>query len=201
VALTTAKAFDGLHDNLLLTDPQVATIKGRRDSVKEYLQEYFRPDSDMPLLRATLIGSAARKTIIRPIEDVDVLAVFDYRPVWDRYKGDSRAFLYRITNALRKYQVKVVGARGQAVRLFYQQAPHADITPVFEANPSGFVLPSGDGGWIRTDPDVNDEFLKRRNSELGGKLKRFSRMLKQWNRTHSNHLIGFHLEVMAQSSF
>lgn len=70
-------------------------------------------------------------------------------------KTDSKKFLYRLRGGLAKYAVKVVGARGQAVRLFYASDPYSDITPVFVANGGGYVLPSGDGGWLLTDPDRN----------------------------------------------
>jgi hypothetical protein len=72
---------------------------------------------------------------------------------------------------------------------------------VFKRDHASFWLPSGDGDWIPTGPEYNDAFLSRRNTELGSHLKPFSRMLKQWNRTHGNRLRGFHLEVIAQQSF
>jgi hypothetical protein len=201
MAQTTAAAFDQFHDRIQPTDDQNETIESRRKAVAEFLGSYFGANSDMALLEARVIGSAARRTIIRPLDDIDVLARFDAKTAWDKYKGDSQSFLYRIRQALTKYRVETVGARGQVVRLFYDSGPHTDIAPVFGITGGGFYLPKGDGGWLKTEPEKNDEYLARRNTELGGNLKRFTRMLKQWNRAHSRLVRGFHLEVIAASSF
>ena len=201
MAKTTAQAFSEFSESLKPTAAQKEVIAGRRESVVSYLTEYFGSTSDMPLISARLIGSASRATMIRPLEDIDVLAIFEHTNVWRRYKQDSRSLLYRVRDALDKYQVKIVGSRGQAVRLFYVAAPYVDITPVFRRQGGGYFLPAGDGKWLTTDPDSNDKFLSKRNQELGFHLKPFSRMLKQWNRVHSNRLRGFHLEVMGQAVF
>ncbi len=201
MALTTAQAFDQFHDRIKPTPAQHLLIASRRKSVAKYLGEYFDSSSNMPLLETRVIGSAARKTIIRPLDDVDVLAVFDDSAVWSTYKKDSKKFLYRVREALSGYSVKVVGARGQAVRLFYDDDPYVDITPVFAVDGDGYNLPSGDGSWLRTDPDENDSYLSSRNADLGNNLLRMSRMLKQWNRAHGGGLRGFHVEVMAACSF
>lgn len=204
MALTVGQAFTEFDAKLSPTTAQLQTISGRRESVHGYLGQSFGPTSNMPLMRTKVIGSASRNTIIRPIDDIDVMAVFDERQVWTTYQGNSRTFLYRVRDALAQYRVQVVGARGQAVRLFYQQPPHVDIAPVFEVAQQvggGYVLPAGDFTWVRTDPDAHNEFLNRRNQKLGSNLKMLTRMLKRWNRVHGNRLRAFHLEVMAQAVF
>ena len=86
----------------------------------------------MELLSTKIIGSADRGTLIRPIGDIDVLAVFEDAAFYN-YRNDSRKFLYRVRDALNEYSVKVVGARGQAVRLFYDQPPNVEHCPRCEA--------------------------------------------------------------------
>jgi hypothetical protein len=201
MALTVWQAFAEFDAKIRPTAAQVGTIASRRQTAHGYLQQSFGAGSNMPLLRTQVIGSASRTTIIRPIDDIDVMAVFDHSRVWSSYQYNSRAFLYRIRDALAGYRVQVVGARGQAVRLFYQQTPHVDIAPVFVRAGGGYLLPAGDGTWIATDPDNHSAFLTRRNQELGGHLKALTRMLKRWNRVHGNRLRAFHLEMIVQASF
>jgi Second Messenger Oligonucleotide or Dinucleotide Synthetase domain len=115
------------------------------------------------------------------------MAVFENKGrVFDRYRSDSQAFLYRIRDALSNYSVKIVGARGQAVRLFYTAAPHVDIAPVFKwsGDGAGYALPDGKGGWLTTDPDFHQKHMADRNADLSSLLKPFVRMLKRWNRVH-----------------
>ncbi len=202
MATTAAKAFEEFKAILLLTDKQKELVTGRRTSTESYLKESFNSSSNMPLGRTKLIGSAGRDVIIRPLDDIDVMAVFTNKDnIFETYRYDSQAFLYRIRDALSKYQVKIVGARGQAVRLFYTQAPHVDIAPVFKWSGTGYGLPDGQGGWLTTDPDYHETYMAERNEALGYQLKPLVRMLKRWNRVHSSRLKSFHLEVMTASIF
>lgn len=203
MATTTAKAFDEFKDKLLLTDTQKETVNSRRNVTNDYLKDSFSSTSDLPLRTTKLMGSAGRGTIIRPLDDIDVLAIFDNKDgIFEKqYQWDSQKFLYRVRNALNEYKVEIVGARGQAVRLFYKQAPHVDIAPVFQYQGGGYALPSGTGGWITTDPDEHDTHINQRNSELGYRLKPMARMLKRWNNVHSKYLKSFHIEVMIATVF
>jgi hypothetical protein len=207
MATTVPKAFDQFEAKLQPTADQKSMINARRSKAADYLRESFGPSSNMPLVSTKVIGSAGRDTIIRPIDDIDVLAIFE-DSAQDLYKSDSRAFLYRVRDALDKYEVKVVGARGQAVRLFYKSAPHVDIVPAVRRTSGGYLIPSGTTDWwfgthkwMTTDPDEHARWMSERNAALGYNLKPLVRLMKRWNREHSARLRSFHLKVMAASSF
>lgn len=202
MALTTSQAFDEFKAKLQLTETQKETNKSRLNMTATYLSDAFHSSSNMPLKSTKLIGSASRGTIIRPIDDIDVLAIFENKDgIFEKYRYDSQSFLYRIRDALSGYSVQIVGARGQAVRLFYKQNPHVDIAPVFKWSGAGYALPNGQGGWLTTDPDDHDEYIDRRHRELGYKLKPIIRMFKRWNDIHSKYLKSFHLEVIVANVF
>lgn len=203
MALTATRAFEEFKEKLLLTDTQKETVKNRQGKTTEYLEEAFRSSSDLPLKTTYLMGSASRDTIIRPLDDVDVLAIFTNKDeIFDRlYRYDSRKFLYRVRDALNEYRVEVVGARGQAVRLFYKAAPHVDIAPVFKWSNGGYALPNGSGGWLTTDPYAHHDWIAQRHADLSYRLKPMVRMLKRWNNAHSKYFKGFHLEVVTATVF
>lgn len=203
MTLTTAKAFEEFKDKLLLTDAQRETVKSRKSATAGYLDDAFPSSSDLPLKTTYLMGSAGRDTIIRPLDDIDVLAIFTNKDdIFNKlYRYDSQKFLYRVRDALNSYRVEIVGARGQAVRLFYKAMPHVDIAPVFEWSGGGFALPNGTGGWLTTDPYEHHDWIAQRNKDLSYRLKPMVRMLKRWNNVHSRYLKGFHLEVVVATVF
>src|SRR5262245_49859185 len=176
MASTVPKAFDEFEAKLRPTDNQKATIASRRTVTANYLSQSFGSGSGMELLSTKVIGSADRDTMIRPIGDVDVLAVFEDAAFYE-YQNNSRKFLYRVRDALSKYNVKVVGARGQAVRLFYSEAPHVDIVPAVVRDSGGYFIPSGETDfwgrhkWLTTDPDEHTRWMSERNKALGYNLK------------------------------
>ncbi len=202
MATTVAQAFNEFKDKIKLTSSQEETVRNRRQTAHNYLASHFDSTSTMPLLRTTLIGSAQRDTIIRPLDDIDILAVFENKEhIFETYRNDSFAFINRVRNALNQYEVQLVGTRGQAVRLFYQNRPHVDIAPVFKWSTGGYGLPDGSGGWITTDPDFHLQWINTKNQELNYRLNPIIRMIKRWNNTYETKLKSFHLEMMVANTF
>lgn len=201
--LTTAQAFDSFVEKISPTDDQRADITAKRASTEKYLREAFPQSSTLPLKRVILIGSADRGTIIRPVNDVDVMAEFTNKDnIFEQYRRDSGAFLQRIRTALNaKTSIKKIGARGQAVRLFYVNGAHVDIAPVFKWTTSGFGLPKGDGGWMTTDPEAQAAWFSQRRTAIGSNLTPMCKIVRRWNGVHSHRFESFHLEVMVASMF
>jgi hypothetical protein len=200
---TTYQAFEEFMTAITITDYQKTSIvAGRRDGVAEDLGQAFPSTSDLPLVSVRLMGSAAKGTIVRPIDDVDVLASFsNERGAWNTYRNDSQAFLYRVRRAYDGYNVAQVGARGQAIRVFYKTGGHVDIAPVFIKGDGVFHLPSGNGGWILTAPFTANSWFAEKNQSLGHRLAPLVRLLKKWNLAHSRRLRSFHLETVAAHTF
>ncbi len=203
MALTTAQAFSQFLEGLKATDYQkTSIIEARKKTVDERLFEKFPSTSDMPYWKGILMGSAAKGTIIRPFDDIDVLAVFSNAGnAWDKYRSDSRSFIYRIRDAYAGVSIQQVGTRGQAVRVFYETGGHVDVAPVFDAGDDLYKLPNGTGGWIDTAPTVANEWFATKNRELGYHLAPLVRLGKAWNRAHAHRMRSFHLETVAGTAF
>lgn len=203
MTLTTAQAFDQFQETISPTVPQRTDITSKRESTEKYLRAAFPPSSTMPLKRVILIGSASRGTIVRPVNDIDVMAEFTNKDnIFNQYRSGSGAFLQRIRTALdAKTTIGKIGARGQAVRLFYQNGAHVDIAPVFRWSTGGFGLPRGDNGWMTTDPESQGTWYSQRRSAVGTNLTPVAKLVRRWNGVHSHRLDSFHLEVMVASMF
>ncbi|WP_152030827.1 SMODS domain-containing nucleotidyltransferase [Agromyces aureus] len=189
--------------DISVTDYQKTSIvNARKDRVVENLTAAFPPTSDLPFSRAILMGSAAKGTIVRPIDDIDVLAVFsNANGAWNTYRSDSQAFLYRVRRAYNGLSAAQVGARGQAVRIFFNNGGHVDVAPVFSHGNDIYGLPGGDGRWIDTAPTVANAWFAKKNADLSYNLAPLVRLLKKWNNAHSKRLRSFHLETIAASTF
>jgi len=201
---TTYQAFEDFMESITITDYQKTSIvAGRTSGVNADLKEAFPSTSDLPFIEAKLMGSAAKGTIVRPIDDVDVLAIFsNENKAWQNsYQYDSQAFIYRIRKAYDGFHAVQVGTRGQAIRVFYQNGGHVDVAPVFIQADGVYHLPSGAEGWILTAPFKANEWFLKKHAELGYNLATLVRLLKKWNQAHSKRLKSFHLETMAAHSF
>lgn len=200
---TTAGAFAQFLTDISPTEYHTTTlIPARQRSALENLETAFPPTSDMPFHAGYLMGSAAKKTIIRPIDDVDVMGVFsNANGAWARYQFASRDFLYRIRNAYNGLQIQQVGARGKAVRVFFESGGHVDIAPMFWAAGDDYWLPNGNNGWLLTAPLKANKWFAETNSNLEYHLAPLVRLLKRWNRSHSKRFRSYHLETMAGTTF
>ena len=198
MVLTTAQAFRSFEDNIKLTSAERDIANGRYRTVKEMLTDAFPSYLSVPLSRTFKIGSVSRNTATRPLGDIDLMAVFDSKDgAFERYRTDSTRFLSYVRDRLnQRSRVERIGARGQAVRLFYSDGLWVDVAAVFDM-PGDYRLPAGNGGWIRTNPIRQEFWVKEKDGELDGHLKPMVRALKRWNQEHSNRLGSWHLEVMA----
>lgn len=196
--MAVEQAFREFEAKIALTDAQRNKMVARTSLVKTLLERSFPANCDAPVRLSILMGSGARGTIIRPLDDIDMLAVFGNKDgVFERYRGDSQALLYWVRKRVNaRTEVQKVGARGQAVRLFYTDGLHVDIAPVFSWSKGGYALPAGNGTWVTTDPLKQGRWAKERDVALSGQFKRRVRMLKRWNNEHSKRLESWHLEVM-----
>lgn len=62
-----------------------------------------------------------------------------------------------------------------------------DIVPCFFTKPEVdgrqyYLIPNGEGDWMKTDPVIDRDVLQDENKRLGGKLKLLIRLMKRWNR-------------------
>lgn len=203
MTLNTVQAFARFLEDISPTEHQLSSfIPNRKESVDKDLAAGFPDTSDMPYWRGELMGSASKGTAIRPLDDIDVLAVFSNRgKAWEKYRGDSRNFLYRVRRVYDGFNTAQVGARGQAVRVFYKTGGHVDVAPVFDNGDGVFDLPAGDGTWIKTSPLVAIDWYRAKDKTLNYHLSPLVRLLKAWNRSHSKRLQSFHLETIAANTF
>jgi hypothetical protein len=200
---TTAQAFTTFQDAISATDYQRNTIvPARKRTVDDRLYLKFPSTSDLPYAGSLLMGSASKGTIIRPVDDVDVLAIFsNVNDAWNKYQYDSKSFIYRVRDAYSGISIQQVGTRGQAVRVFYDGGGHVDVAPVFSQGNDVYHLPNGTGGWIRTAPMVANAWYANRSKELNYQLSPVVRLLKAWNRAHSKRMQSYHLESVAAKVF
>ncbi len=201
--LTTVQAFAQFIDDIEPSDYHYDTmVPARKKTVDERLTEKFPSGNLTPFDEVYLIGSAAKKTATRPIDDVDVLAVFsNANNGYESFRYNSQNFLYRIQQAYAGTSIQKVGTRGQAIRVFFQNGGYVDIACVFWSGNDNYLLPAGDGSWITTRPFAANNWFATRHAELSYNLKTFVKVLKKWNYAHSKRLNSFHLETMAGKVF
>lgn len=203
MSLTTAQAFTAFLEKISPTTDQRVEITNKRQKTEEYLRDAFPSSGNLPLKRVILIGSADRGTIVRPVNDIDVMAEFTNKGnVFEQYRSHLDHFLQRISTALNaKTSIKKIGARGQAVRLFYTNGAHVDIAATFKWKNGGYALPRGDGSWMTTDLEAQAAWFSQRRTVIGSNLTPRCKLVRRWNVVHSHRFQSFHLKIMVASMF
>lgn len=203
MSFTTAQAFTTFLEKISPTADQRVEITNKRQKTEEYLQDAFPSSGNLPLKRVILIGSADRGTIIRPVNDIGVMAECTNRDnVFEHYRSHSDDFLQRISTALNaRTSIKKSGARGQAVRLFYTNVAHVDIAPTVKWKNGRYALARGDKSWMTTDPEAQAAWFSQRRTLIGSNLTPLCKLVRRWNAVHRYRCQSFHLEIMVASMF
>ncbi|MFJ5833962.1 hypothetical protein [Streptomyces sp. NPDC093089] len=204
MASTVAAAFDQFNDRITPNADNWKRVSERTDAVVAVLKSAFPATSSIRYNSHKIIGSLGRNTASKPISDIDLMVHLCVEPeLWrTKYQRDSSEFLYKVRRGLNSEStVRKIGARGQAVRLFYADGLAVDVAAVIKYQGGSFAIPDGAGDWLTTDPARHEAYLNEQNSALVGDLKKIIRFVKQWNKAHSSHLSSFHLEMMVARTF
>lgn len=188
--------FQAFRANLEITDLQAPVVATRQQRVREAVESGF------DVRDSFLTGSYPRNTLIGPLKkaDVDIFTVLALR----HYQGQTpQSLLDEVREHLRLTYPTTprVSKNGQAVTITFTDFI-VDVVPAFYRQSGGFLIPNtGTGGWISTDPKRHIELWSEANEYHQGDLIPLIKMLKAWNRKHSELFRSFHLEALVVSVF
>lgn len=196
MTLTVSQAFTELHNRQGLTAIQRSTASTREAALRSFFNTNFDMNESL-----FAIGSYKRGTICRGERDIDLmapLAPFSSAKYWERYKDDSRAFLYWVRDHLNaRYHATTVSSKRVCVKLDFTDIV-TDVTPCFPRKGGGYLMPNGSGGWMNTNPPFHTDLMAAADITLDRKLKPLVRLMKAWNIANSHHLSSFHMELMVK---
>jgi hypothetical protein len=187
------QGFEELHKRLVTSATETEAAKKHRQSIEECLKANFG------LLRFFRSGSFGNGTNIRIYSDVDYFAWLPH----DRLENDSGKALSDLAVALRKRFPTTRGIRVDSPAVVVPFGTHAseahEIIPAkIESNKGPFVylIPDGNGGWMRSSPEAQNDYVRLVNENLEGRLKPLIRFLKAWKYFENVPFSSFYLELV-----
>jgi hypothetical protein len=201
MATTVQQSFLKLKSNLEITDLQASTVSTRQEKIREVMQ------AGIDVLDSFLTGSYARSTMIAPLKqaDIDIFFCLDVR-YYTHYNGPNggpAGLLDFVKRTLQKTypQTPGISRNGQAVTITFTDFV-VDVVPGFYRQGGGFLIPNSiTGSWLSTDPKKHVELMTAANKAHNGDLVPLIKMIKGWNKLHSEFFSSFHLEVLALQIF
>ena len=225
MATTVNAAFSDFMENIVnlnCNDTKKALIS--RDNLIDNLTcfskdyDFFKIYSDKNLK----YGSFARKTKIKPLDDIDLMICLsaDYRKYIDKdnhfyvtvNEADKKNKLYHYNNTYYLNSTKVINRfitklsnlndyikaemhkNQEAVTLKLKSyAWNFDIIPCFYTTSSFYLIPDGDGNWKKTDPRIDNNRTTNINQKFNGNLLNLIRLVKYWNNRKIVKKIGSYL--------
>lgn len=227
MALTVNSAFEEFNKNHVnLTIGNSSTGRSSRDWLIGQLNSLPQKVDAFPRLyseKHIKFGSFARNTKIKPLDDIDLLLVFDageatYSPpnamstkykintstavqelvnLSDNGKLNSIKLVNKIVSALKKieqYKSADIHRRQEAATLnLLSYEWNFDIVPSFYTVKQFYLVPDGEGDWKATDPRIDQKRVTDINQKHDGKILQIIRTLKYWNRRASMPTISSYL--------
>lgn len=201
-----AAARDALRDyvaNVRPAESNLEAVRRHRRSIEQGLEGRIN------VADVRSIGSHSRGTAVAGGSDADYLAVIrQNEATWGNDLKNSDTVLRRVQQALQERHHNVEVTRdGPAVQIHYSDGT-VDVVPavwVGTAKNSGhpvYIIPDGDGGWMRTSPDLQAKHIREADERAGAKLKPAARGLKAFRERNDRSipLKGLYVEMaMAQS--
>ena len=197
MATTITQSFEQLKRNLEITGLQKETVSTRQTNIREVLE------SDLDVLDSFLTGSYSRNTMIAPLSeaDIDIIIVLNskYFHHYNGQNGGQAGLLDLVKRTLKKTYTRTpdISRNGQAVTIRFEDFL-VDVVPGFRREGGGFLIPNSiTQSWISTDPKKHVEISSSANQAHNGNYVPLVKMIKGWNKSHSNFFRSFHLETLA----
>jgi hypothetical protein len=195
---TVAVSFDQFFDQINLGGDHRSTANGRRDDIVSKLSKSF------DIVEAFSTGSIPKYTALRQHADLDVMVALHY----EKHIKDKTPtqVLQNVRDALSQWRTGV-RRNGQAITLSYTTWPSVDIVPVSRTVDSNgkvvhYNVPdSNTDKWIESKPKELATTIESKASACGPNFRRIVKMIKHWNRIHSDYLQSYHIEVLAIKLF
>lgn len=216
MASTVNMAFEEfLEKSVRLDSGQADKARTSRDNLISNLTD-FSSDKDFFTLFPDFhlkFGSFARRTKIRPLDDIDLMICISaegrtYTRDGDNFyvhgvdSDDSNGLLTVDTNHLNSTKVinriikKLDSLNDYSKAEMHKNHEAAtlqlksyiwnfDIVPCWHMDIDKFLIPDGSGNWKLTDPRIDGQRIKSINQKHKGKLLDIIRIMKYWN-NHSN---------------
>lgn len=201
--LTIEQSFKKFLSNLNPTDRQIQRIQKTRASIDDLLinapRIFLNPQKQISFLT----GSYSRKTIIRPIDDIDLYVRIHYG---EHAKDQTPMSILRlIASAIRKRHSRNTKVNVDAPCVVVTFLSYKfEIVPAvgYSDNPDLYSIPApGSKEWMDCYPNVPDKWLSACNYANNSLFIPLIKMLKQWNRNNKVGLKSFHLELLTEKVF
>jgi hypothetical protein len=201
-------AFADLHKVADADPKQVAEGRRRRDLFRGAFCPQEEIDDVVPS------GSLARSTQRDPINDVDVILLYEAEPYPDWGAEDDSAEdalkhtatrvneLLGATDGSFAQEVRLARPGNHAVKCFFDDpddpaAFTVDAMPALRQSDGTLLVPEKESGkWIRTDPEHLIELVRKRHEEWD-LFRPMVRVLKLWKDVQDTSLKSLTVEVLA----
>ena len=197
--------FDELQTNVNVPEDALREARRRRDLFRTELAK----EPDVVEVRPS--GSLARGTHKDPINDVDLVVLYDEsaHPDWNQPGPSAAAALEHARTAVNARlgsagtgDVRHTRLRNHSVKCFLDDPgdPDAftvDVTPGVTRSEGGIWIPEQvNKGWIASDPQYLIDVVAKRHADWN-EFARLVRVLKRWNADHGDHMKSLTVEVLA----
>lgn len=188
------QGFEEFHARLATSAAETQAAKNHRASIEACLE------SNLGLLRFFRSGSFGNGTNIRHYSDVDYFASLPDASL----KTSSSATLSDVAAVLRVRFPNTYGIRVDSPAVvvpFGTDASEAhEVIPADLVDSSGpfvYRIADGSGGWMRSSPEAQNDYVREVDDRCKGKAKPLIRFLKAWKYYKDVPVSSFYLELVA----
>jgi hypothetical protein len=181
---------------------EIAAAEGHLSAIKTRIEARYSSK------KFFIAGSYKRNTFIRGKSDVDTYAVLSLDEIrWGSGWKSSFTVLDNLRAELEgRFRYTAIRRDIHAIALEFSDSA-IDVVPAAWAEFSKeykrpiYWIPDGSGNWMRTSPELHNDYLSGKNAESGGKLRATAQLIKFWRECRSPRipLSSFHIEMLLAS--
>lgn len=199
---TVPEAFQSLLKRIQPTGSEAQAASKHFETIRTRLESVFT------VKKFFAAGSFSRDTFIRGRSDVDVFAQVALDEI--RWGNDLKSSFTALDNFRKELTARLpytrVGRDIHAIVVEFADMD-MDVVPAAWAGFSAqhkrplFLIPDGNGGWMKSNPEIHNGYISVANQQSRGKLRAVAQLFKFWRgcRNATIPISSFHIEMVLAS--
>lgn len=195
------RRFDQLIDAIGIRQDEIDDGTKKLGRVVTTLNRYYW-NHDSETLNASLVGSWAKQTRVRPFSDIDVMFVLPWEVYWrfEKRLGNKQSQLLQELRANLKVTYPRTDIRGDGqVVIVTVDGVTIEVVPTFRFDDGRLCIcdTNEDGKYKWADPAAELQALEKANVAYNQNARQLTRLLKKWQIQKGVPIKAFELERLA----
>lgn len=183
------QVFENFAKNLVLPGDHLTHAVEKSLQVTEWAKRKIKS-------YGSFFGGSYRRGTDIPQESLKLHLLLRQKHYFDCDENSTKMLFFLKKRLADDYHKPVIKGGGTVVRLSSPTAAALDLLPTIKLSRAGYLVPNGQGGWYKTNPNKEEALFKNKDEASRGRFLKLTKIMKTWNIHAGGPFDPYYLELI-----